>query len=37
MLSLGYIFKANRDIVIGKELFMDYNRSLFCWKCKDEM
>jgi len=37
MLSLDYIFKASWDIEIGEELFMDYNRSLFCGKCKHEM
>jgi len=35
-ITSGYIIKASRDIETGEELFMDYKRSLFCGKCKDE-
>jgi hypothetical protein len=35
-ITSGYVIKAKKDIVIGEELFMDYNRSLFCGKCKVE-
>ena len=35
-ITSGYIIKASKDIEIGEELPMDYNRSLFCRKCKDE-
>ncbi len=35
-ITSGYIIKASRDIEIGEELFMDYNRSLFCGKCRGE-
>jgi hypothetical protein len=32
----GYIIKASKFIKKGKELFIDYNRSLFCFGCKSE-
>jgi hypothetical protein len=35
-ITSGYEIKAKKDIEIGEELFMDYNRSLFCGKCKAE-
>jgi hypothetical protein len=35
-ITSGYIVKTIIDIEIGEELFMDYNRSLFCGKCKVE-
>jgi len=35
-ITSGYVIKAKKDIEIGEELFMDYNRSLFCGKCKVE-
>jgi hypothetical protein len=35
-ITSGYEIKAKKDIDIGEELFMDYNRSLFCGKCKAE-
>jgi len=35
-ITSGYIIKASRDNEIGEELFMDYNRSVFCRKCKGE-
>jgi len=33
-ITSGYVIKAKKDIKIGEELFMDYNRSLFCGECK---
>jgi hypothetical protein len=35
-ITSGYVIKAKKDIEIGEELFMDYNRSLFCGECKVE-
>ena len=32
----GYEIKTKKDIKIGEELFMDYNRSIVCEKCKVE-
>jgi len=32
----GYEIKAKKNIKIGKELFMDYNRSIVCRKCESE-
>jgi hypothetical protein len=32
----GYEIKAKKDIKIGEELFMDYNRSIVCGKCEAE-
>jgi hypothetical protein len=32
----GYEIKAKKDIEIGEELFMDYNRSIVCRKCEAE-
>jgi hypothetical protein len=32
----GYEIKAKKDIEIGEELFMDYNRSIVCGKCEAE-
>ncbi len=34
MISEDYVIKAYRNIQVGEELFMDYNRSLLCGKCK---
>jgi len=31
-----YEIKAKKDIEIGEELFMDYNRSIVCEKCEAE-
>jgi len=33
-ITSGYVIKAKKDIKIGEELFLDYNRSLFCGECK---
>jgi hypothetical protein len=35
-LTTGYETKAKKDIEIGEELFLDYNRSIVCGKCKAE-
>jgi len=35
-ITSGYVIKVKKDIEIGEELFMDYNRSLYCGKCKVE-
>jgi len=35
-LTTGYEIKAKKDIEIGEELFLDYNRSIVCRKCKAE-
>jgi hypothetical protein len=35
-LTTGYEIKAKKDIEIGEELFLDYNRSIVCGKCKAE-
>ena len=35
-ITSGYVIKAKKDIKVGEELFMDYNRSLFCGECKVE-
>jgi hypothetical protein len=35
-LNTGYEIKAKKDIEIGEELFLDYNRSIVCGKCKAE-
>jgi hypothetical protein len=32
----GYEIKAKKDIKIGEELFMHYNRSIVCGKCEAE-
>ena len=33
-ITSGYVIKAKKDIKVGEELFMDYNRSFFCRECK---
>jgi len=33
-ITSGYVIKAKKGIEIGEELFMDYNRSLFCGNVK---
>jgi SET domain-containing protein len=33
-ITSGSVIKAKKDIKVGEELFMDYNRSLFCGECK---
>jgi hypothetical protein len=35
-ITAGYEIKAKKDIEIDEELFMDYNRSIVCEKCKVE-
>jgi hypothetical protein len=35
-LTTGYEIKAKKDIEIGEKLFLDYNRSIVCKKCKAE-
>ncbi len=35
-ITSGYEIKAKKDIEMGEEIFMNYNRSLFCGKSKAE-
>ena len=35
-ITSGYVIKAKKDIEIGEELFLDYNRSIVCGECKVE-
>ncbi len=35
-LTEGYVIKTCKEINIGEELFLDYDRSLYCGKCHQE-